>query len=117
MNDLQFCVHLPSLRLYGYHGLHGIEAKIGAWFTFGIKVWHAAGIYVGYDVLHRIIAQQNATPTPLLETLLQQMLADVLAHNPALEVVELTATKQNPAFGIGNPAPEVTLKWQRPQTA
>ena len=101
-------VELEGLEFHAFHGLYPHERVSGNWFEIDIAVetdFSAAASTdelsgtVNYEVLFRIVKDEMAKPSKLLETVAEKIVNDVLAELPAALTVSLKISKLNPPIG------------------
>lgn len=99
-----FTLHLKDLEFYAYHGLYEGENLIGSNYqvdcqiqfpepTTAILELHQTYNYVE---AYECIQKRMQTPTPLLETILQSIEADLKEKFPQMKGLELSIYKLSP---------------------
>lgn len=101
-------VALEGLTFRAYHGIYSHERDSGNNFEVDIAVEtdfsHAAahdelGGTVDYEILFRIVKEEMANPSRLIETVAEKIVTNVLKELPAVIQVELTIAKLRPPIG------------------
>jgi dihydroneopterin aldolase len=101
-------VALEGLEFHAYHGVYPHERESGNWFEVDIAVdtdFAEAAEHddlmgtVNYETIFRIVKDEMAKPSKLLETVAGKIANDVLKALPAAKVVELKISKLNPPIG------------------
>ena len=101
-------VELEGLEFHAYHGVYPHERNSGNWFEVNIAVetdfsqGAATDELVGtvnYETLFKIVKDEMARPSKLLETVAAKIVDDVLLQLPAVLQVELKISKMNPPIG------------------
>ncbi len=115
-------IELNDLRFYSFHGIHEEEKILGNEYEVCLK----AGIdkkevviielqqTVDYTALYTIISQHMAIPTPLLETVIGNVVAEINEKYPGISQLSLSIKKLYPPVNnfIGNV--EVSFEWEKP---
>jgi dihydroneopterin aldolase len=100
-------IKLRNIRLYAYHGCMEEEGKIGSEYRVDVKVkadLSAASQTdrlqdtVDYVTLHRIVKEEMAIRSKLLETVAKRIIDRVLSELTA-EKIEVEISKLNPPIG------------------
>lgn len=98
-------IHLNKLIFHAYHGIYEEEKIIGNDFEVNVAVTFEAKseihtIYdtVDYVSLHRIIKKLMNKPTPLIETVVQQMGEEIKLFDKKITSVSISIHKLNPAI-------------------
>src|SRR5690349_21962055 len=101
-------VALEGLEFHAFHGVYPHELESGNWFEVDIAVEtdftdaaqhdDLAGT-VNYETLFRIVKDEMASPSKLLETVAEKIVIDVLKALPAVLSVEIKISKLNPPIG------------------
>lgn len=115
-------IQIHTIRLYAYHGCLPEERKIGSDYTVDLSVdadlEKAAGSdrladTVDYVALHRIVAEEMAIPSDLLEHVCKRIIDRILEEFPALIGVKTTVAKCNPPIMGDVKSVSVTLRAKR----
>jgi len=96
---------LKNIRVYGYHGCLAEETKIGSDYRIDMEV--EANLdkssfsddlkdTVDYVMLNRIVKEEMATPSKLLEVVARRINERVLAEQPLVNWVKTKVSKLNP---------------------
>jgi 7,8-dihydroneopterin aldolase/epimerase/oxygenase len=102
-------VKLEDVRFYAYHGVHQEERKAGNTFSVDVELLYdeqgttitSLEQTVNYGTIYEIIKRRMVTPTPLLETLAQEIGEEALSRFSKAEFIKITIRKQNaPIIGI-----------------
>lgn len=101
-------ISLDHIRLRGYHGVLPQESVVGNWFTFSLKVYLDLSLAaatddvtttVNYADLYRIVVEENAQPSKLLEHLAGRILSRIEAEfSPEVKEAEIDVRKVTPPF-------------------
>lgn len=98
-------VALEGLTFHAFHGVYSHERDTGNNFEVDIAVetdFSQAAIHdelsgtVDYEILYRIVKEEMARPSHLIETVAEKIVNDVLKELPAVIQVELTIAKLHP---------------------
>jgi 7,8-dihydroneopterin aldolase/epimerase/oxygenase len=101
-------VALEGLEFHAFHGVYPHERVSGNWFEVDISVetdfskGAATDELVGtvnYEILFEIVKKKMEQPSKLLETVAEQIVAEVLGQLAAVDQVELKISKINPPIG------------------
>ena len=97
---------LNTIRLYGYHGVSPEEQQVGSWFEIDVAI--AADVAttalehddlsgtIDYSEALRIVRQQFATTSRLLENLAYRTSRALLEAFPIAQQVDITIRKMAP---------------------
>jgi len=98
-----FTIHLHNLSFYSYHGLYEEEKIVGGNYEVNAEISfntdeHITRIEqtINYNSVYKIIAEQMAIPTPLLETLIQNMVSKILEAHTKIAAISINVKKLNP---------------------
>lgn len=101
-------IHLKNIRTYSYHGCLVEEAKIGSEYIVNLKVWanlkpsstsDELKDTVDYVLLNRIVKEEMAIRSKLLEHVSQRIIDQVLEKAPNVDKVKIQVAKINPPIG------------------
>jgi len=101
-------IALEGLEFHAFHGVYPHERESGNWFEVDIAVdtdFTEAAEHddlmgtINYETLFRIVKEEMAKPSKLLETVAGKIADDVLKALPAAKAVELKISKLNPPIG------------------
>jgi 7,8-dihydroneopterin aldolase/epimerase/oxygenase len=100
-------IQLEGLEFYAYHGFYAEEQKTGNRFTIDLKVKlcnysMSESLYdtVDYEQLYKIVKHRMDMPTKLLETVAENIVADIFSkYSHMLDTVEVALSKHNPPIG------------------
>ena len=105
-------IKLKKIRVYAYHGCLLEEGKIGSDYRVDVSVNANLSASaqsdnladtVDYVHLNRIVKQEMAVRSKLLETVAQRILNRILLEIPLVEKADVSVSKINPPIG-GNVA-------------
>lgn len=103
MTHLKQIVALKEVKCFAYHGFYPEEQIIGNHFIVDLSTAFIPHNFednladtVNYEHLNAIIHQAMKQTQKLLETVLHQIIKDVLALYPFVEKIEVTIRKLNP---------------------
>lgn len=98
-----FTIHLNKLKYFAHHGWHDEESITGAWFEVSVSTsFHEEGSItnlkqtINYVGIAAIIKKNFEQPVALLETLAQQIIAEIKAAEPRIIQINITIEKVNP---------------------
>lgn len=96
-------IHLHKLHFHSYHGVYPQESVTGGPFEMDVDVHfqppsrvQALEDTINYAGIYELIKQRMATPTPLLETVVQDLADLIKASDQRIEEVAITLRKMNP---------------------
>jgi dihydroneopterin aldolase len=101
-------VALEGLAFHAHHGVYSHERDTGNNFQVDIAVetdFSQAAQQddlqgtVDYEMLYRIVKEQMAQPSRLIETVAERIVNQVMQQLPAVIQVELTISKLHPPIG------------------
>lgn len=97
---MDYHIHLKNLKHFGYHGVYDEERIVGGWFEVDLKVFFQSNGLVqelsdtiNYVKLTEIIHARIEVPQLLLETLCQQITADIFEHDDRVEKIDIKINK------------------------
>jgi dihydroneopterin aldolase len=97
-------IHLHNLIFHAHHGLFAEEQLLGNDFEVNISIKHLPAKEkiisleqtINYVAVHELVKQRMKQPTPLLETLAQEICEAILAKFSLAEEVFFSIKKLNP---------------------
>lgn len=101
-------IALEGLEFFAFHGYYDEEQKIGNKYGVDIAIetfLKKAGIddklseTIDYEALYKIIRDDMALPSRLLENIAERIINSVLANFPMVTFVEVSVSKFNPPIG------------------
>ena len=113
-------IEVKNIRLYAYHGCLDEEGKIGSEYRVDLAVkadlsesasTDSLSDTVDYVKLNKIVKEEMAVRTKLLETVADKILDRILEEQPLVQKATVAVSKLNPPIG-GNVA-QVTIKMTR----
>jgi len=113
-------IKIKNIRVYAYHGCLDEEGKIGSEYRVDLSVKadlkksaksDKLGDTVDYVHLNKIVKEEMAVRTKLLETVADKILERILHEIPLVKKVTVDVSKINPPIG-GNVA-MVTIKMSK----
>jgi len=98
-----FTIHLHNLKFYSFHGIHEEEQVLGSEYEVNVdiginsdeKILHLHQT-VNYVSVYDIIKKQMDHPTPLLETLAQQITKQIKEIDTQIKSIVINIKKINP---------------------
>jgi dihydroneopterin aldolase len=98
-----YTIHLEKLILWGHHGLYAEEIKTGQWFEIDIDFSFSSDLKItsieqtiDYSKIYALVKQRMHIATPLLETLSDDLIDEIIALYPAIDRIKITIFKQQP---------------------
>lgn len=101
-------IRLQNVRVYAYHGCLEEESKIGSDYRVDLEIktdlrksmqTDELADTVDYVLLNRIIKQEMAVRSKLLEHVAHRIVGRIFAHIPEVARVKVTVSKINPPIG------------------
>ena len=97
-------IHLHNLLFHAYHGLYAEEKTLGNNFEINITIQHIVIVEkiisleqtINYTAVYNLVKERMQTPTPLLETLAQEICEAILENFSHAETVSFSIKKLNP---------------------
>ena len=98
-------IELQQIKLHAFHGLYPGEERLGSPYEVNLKAQcmePANGTYlelsdtINYAVLYEIIRKRMAVPTPLLETVANDIIGEIIAQFPRIRTIEISIFKLQP---------------------
>ena len=105
-------IKLKNIKVYAYHGCLLEEGKIGSYYRVDVSVNANLSLSaqsdnladtVDYVHLNKIVKQEMAIRSKLLETVVKRILDRILLEIPLVEKADVAVSKINPPIG-GNVA-------------
>lgn len=101
--DNTYTIHLDKLVLWGHHGLFAEEIKSGQWFEIDIDFSFSSDVRItsidqtfDYSKVYAWVRERMIIPTPLLETLTEDIMEGIIGICPSIERIKITIFKQQP---------------------
>jgi len=114
-----FTIHLDKLMLWGHHGLFAEEIQVGQWFEVNIELSYFSQEQIisieqtlDYTSIYDWVKQRMQTPTPLLETLAQEIIDGIVESNKGVSHIKITIFKQEPPIASFQGRVGVTCSWK-----
>jgi len=110
-------IKVENIRVFAYHGCLAEETKIGSDYRVDLKVkanLHPSSATdnlkdtVDYVLLNRIVKEEMAKPSHLLETVAKRILDRIFGENTLINSATVWVSKCNPP--IGGDVEKVTIK-------
>lgn len=101
-------IHLKNIRIYAYHGCLAEEAQIGSDYLVNLKVkadlskasqTDCLEDTADYVHLNRIVKEEMAVRSKLLEHVANRITERVFCELPAVEKAKVSVSKINPPIG------------------
>lgn len=98
-------IELQQIKLHAFHGLYPGEERLGSPYEVSLKAQcmePANGTYqelsdtINYAALYEIIRKRMAVPTPLLETVADEIIRDINRLFPRINQIEISIFKLQP---------------------
>ncbi len=115
-------IKLENIKVYAYHGCMEEEGQIGSDYVVNLSVKanlaeaaqtdHLADT-VDYVLLQKIVREQMAVRSKLLEHVAQRIINSVLEQIAMVQKVKVTVAKKNPPLGGDVAKVSVTMKGER----
>ena len=103
MNQIIQTIGLEAVKNFAYHGWYPEEQVNGCWFQTDVMVTvlpskdpTSLEDTVNYELLNQLIQDEMLTPQKLLETVVNNLLTQILNHCPNALSVDLKLRKLNP---------------------
>lgn len=115
-------IHLKNIRTYSYHGCLMEEAAIGSEYIVDVKVWTDLSTSsktdeladtVDYVLLNRIVKEEMAIRSKLLEHATQRIINRILQEAASVKKVKVKVAKVNPPIGGDVEQVSVCMKKER----
>lgn len=101
-------IKLDNIRVYAYHGCLKEETKIGSDYRVDLKVKadlqksassDALCDTVDYVFLNRVVVEEMAQPSALLETVAKRILDRIFVEDDLVTIATVSVSKINPPIG------------------
>ena len=115
-------IYLKDIHCYAYHGVAPLENIIGNEYVINLKLkvdiskaaqTDEVADTVNYAGVHRIIKEEMATPSKLLEHIGGRIVQKLFDEFSAIEEIQFYLSKRNPPMGADIDAAGVELHCQR----
>lgn len=96
-----FTIHLKDLRLFAHHGLFAEESVTGTEFLVSVSVnipdkpMMKIDDTVNYVAMYEVVRKHFSMPYKLLETLAQEIVADISGLHSSINLINITISKLN----------------------
>jgi dihydroneopterin aldolase len=112
-----FTIHLTNLQFHSFHGVYEEEKLLGNLYEVNVELM-VDGIEpvtrldqtVNYETVYAITAQRMTIPTPLLETVAQDLANLIYEANPRARSVKVNIEKKYPPVATIQGAVVVSYK-------
>jgi dihydroneopterin aldolase len=98
-----FTINLQNLIFHSFHGVHEEERILGNTFEVNTSLSFITDEQIttlehtiNYAAVYEIIKQRMQTPTPLLETLVQNLAEEIRAFDNRIKSISVSVEKKNP---------------------
>lgn len=112
-----FTINLHKLIFFSFHGVHDEERILGNRYEVNVELSfntpeqvNTMQQTINYAAVYKIIAQSMAIPTPLLETLAQDMAQKIVEHDSRITSISVSVEKKHPP--IPNMEGSVSVKYK-----
>ncbi|MBO3115258.1 dihydroneopterin aldolase [Winogradskyella sp. DF17] len=101
-------IKVENIRIYAHHGCLKEETLIGSDYRVDLKVkvdltksaeTDTLGDTVDYVFLNKVVRQEMAKPSKLLETVAQRILTRIFKEDKMVEKATIAVSKLNPPIG------------------
>lgn len=101
-------IKVENIRVFAHHGCLKEETVIGSLYRVDLKVWanlKKAAITdnlldtVDYVLLNKIVVEEMATPSKLLEQVCQRIIKRIFKEDPLCRRARIQISKINPPIG------------------
>ncbi len=115
-------ISLEGLKFHAFHGVHPQERLVGCHFIVDIHLSMqpiADGFKddlartIDYEHVYKLVAQEMKDPKYLIETLAENIIAQVFHTQPLVETAQVIISKMNPSVGGECLKSKIELKKQR----
>ena len=98
-----FTIHLHNCRFFAHHGLFKEEVVVGAGFEISLSAsFEETGLItsmketINYVAIYELVKKHFNQPRQLLETLAQEIAADIYTLDSRIKSIEIHLKKLNP---------------------
>jgi 7,8-dihydroneopterin aldolase/epimerase/oxygenase len=113
-----FTINLHNLIFHSFHGVYDEEKILGSEFKVNISIGfdtdkqvNSLEQTVNYASVYKIIKQRMAIPTPLLETLAQELTNEIYDFDNRIKSISVSVEKKNPP--ISNMEGSVSVHYKK----
>lgn len=95
-------IQLNNVQFYGYHGLYAEEKKLGNTFIVNLAIDYVPSVTntthinetIDYVKVYALVKTRMQMPTPLLETIVEDIASIILDQFPIAQKVNIQITKE-----------------------
>lgn len=98
-----FTINLHNLIFHAFHGVYEEEGILGNTFEVNVTIEFdpqepvtSLEHTINYAAVYEIIKQRMLIPTPLLETLAQELTQKIYGHDNRIKTISVSVEKKNP---------------------
>lgn len=115
-------ISLEGLKFHAFHGVHPQERLVGSIFMVDVHLFLqpiADGFKddlsrtIDYEKVYKLVAEEMDHPKHLIETLAENIIASIFAHEPLAERAHIIISKMHPPVGGECLKSKIELKKQR----
>ncbi len=115
-------IHLKNIRTFSYHGCLVEESKIGSDYRVDLLIHtdltpsaqsDKLSDTVDYVLLNRIVTEEMAIRSELLEHVTSRIIKRVLSDSPSVKKIQVKVSKLNPPIGGDVEAVTIIMKQKR----
>jgi dihydroneopterin aldolase len=116
-------VKLEQVAFYAYHGLYPVEVKTGGQFLVNLSVSYpihnpvdssiiSLPESVDYVSLYQIVQERMSKPTPLLETVVMDIVSAICSSFSQITCIDIQLVKVNPPIPGFQGNTSVQYRWE-----
>ena len=102
MSNNIMTIQLNNVQFYGYHGLYAEEKKLGNTFIVNLAIDYVPSVTntthinetIDYVKVYALVKTRMQMPTPLLETIVEDIASIILDQFPIAQKVNIQITKE-----------------------
>jgi len=113
-----FTICLKNLQFFSHHGIHAEERILGNDYEVNVSVQFRThevvteiGQTINYSALYILVEKRMADPTPLLETVAQELVETIRNSFPGIHSVTVSIDKKYPPVSNIRGSAGVSYTW------
>jgi dihydroneopterin aldolase len=112
-------IHLHRLKFHSYHGIFEEEKMVGTQYEVSLSVGFNTPVLpireldqtIDYTALYTLVKSRMALPTPLLETIITELVDEIRSGYPIVEKISISVKKLYPPVNSFEGAVGVSFEW------
>jgi dihydroneopterin aldolase len=114
-------IHLHQLKFHAYHGIFEEEKVLGNQYEVNLSVGFDTPVLpireldqtIDYTALYTLVKNRMARPTPLLETIITELVEEIRSGYPMVTKISISVKKLYPPVNSFEGAVGVSFEWNK----